>query len=160
VVPDTIGLVKVDLIGCLPDKRVMGHLGVVLPDVEIDQLLEQREAFERMQVKPLVTQRTPECRDHGVAEADLHLGKLTGYTLQASSLEAPSEYLGARATRLVGECFESGEIVFIDAKRNHSGFLFCVGARFESGTVRGVTMDGQRRARLVDLRLTWRCEIK
>ncbi len=37
VVPDTIGLVKVDLIGCLSDKRIMGHLGVVLPDVEIDQ---------------------------------------------------------------------------------------------------------------------------
>ena len=64
--------------------------------------------------------------------------------LQASSPEAPSEYLGARGTRLAGECFEAGEIVLIDAKRNHSAFLFCVGARFESGTVRGVTMDGQR----------------
>ena len=43
-VPDTIGLVKVDFVGRLSDERVMGHLGVVLPDVEIDQLLELREA--------------------------------------------------------------------------------------------------------------------
>ena len=43
-VPDTIGLVKVDLVGCLSDKSVMGHLGVVLFDVEIDQTPELREA--------------------------------------------------------------------------------------------------------------------
>ena len=55
VVPDTVGLVRVDLVGCLSDKRVMGHLGVVLPDVEIDELLELREAFKRMQVEPLMT---------------------------------------------------------------------------------------------------------
>ena len=54
-VPDAIGLVEVDLVGCLSDKSVMGHLGVVLPDVEIDQLLQLREAFERMQVQPLMT---------------------------------------------------------------------------------------------------------
>ena len=54
-VPDTIGLVEVDLVGCLSDKRVVGHLDVVLPDVEIDELRELREAFERMQVQPLMT---------------------------------------------------------------------------------------------------------
>ncbi len=55
----------------------MGHLGVVLFDVETDQTLQLREAVERMQVQPLMTQRTPECLDHGIAEADLHLGEHT-----------------------------------------------------------------------------------
>jgi hypothetical protein len=76
-VPDTIAVVEVRLVGRLSDERVMGHLGVVLPDVEIDQLLELREAFERMEVQPLMAQRPPECLDHGIAEADLHLGKHT-----------------------------------------------------------------------------------
>jgi len=54
-VPDPIGsLVKVHLVGRLSVESVMGHLGVVLVDVEIDQLLELPEAFERMQVQPLV----------------------------------------------------------------------------------------------------------
>ena len=43
---DAIALAEVDLVGRLSDESVMGHLGVVLPDVEIDQLLELREAFE------------------------------------------------------------------------------------------------------------------
>ena len=51
---DTIGLVKVDLVGGLSDKSVMGHLGVALFDVEIDQLLELREAFEQMQEQLLM----------------------------------------------------------------------------------------------------------
>ena len=54
-VPDTIGLVKVDLVGCRSDKSVVRHLGVVLADVKLDQLLELREAVERMQVQPLMT---------------------------------------------------------------------------------------------------------
>jgi hypothetical protein len=45
-VPDTIGVVKVHLVRRLSGKSVMAHLGVVLFDVEIDQLLELREAFE------------------------------------------------------------------------------------------------------------------
>ena len=47
-VPDTIGVVKVHLVGRLSAKSVMGHLGVVLVDVEIDQLLKLRETVERM----------------------------------------------------------------------------------------------------------------
>jgi len=47
-VPDTIVVVKVHLVRRLPTESVMGHLGIVLVDVEIDQLLELREAFERM----------------------------------------------------------------------------------------------------------------
>ena len=54
-VPDPIGaLVKVHLVGRPSVKSVVEHLGVVLVDVEIDQLLELPEAFERMQVQPLV----------------------------------------------------------------------------------------------------------
>ena len=47
-VPDTIGVAKVHLVGRLSDERVMAHLGVVLPDVETDQLRELREALVRM----------------------------------------------------------------------------------------------------------------
>ena len=43
---DAIALAEVDLAGRLADERVMGHLRVVLIDVEIDELLELREAFE------------------------------------------------------------------------------------------------------------------
>jgi len=46
-VPDTIGLVKVHLVGCLSAKSVAGHLGIVLPNVEIDELLELREVSLR-----------------------------------------------------------------------------------------------------------------
>lgn len=46
VVPHTIGLIKVDLVGCLSIEGVMRHLRVVRSDVEIDQLLEFREAVE------------------------------------------------------------------------------------------------------------------
>jgi hypothetical protein len=53
-VPDAIGVAKVHLVGRLSVKSMMGHLGVVLFDVEIDQLFELREAFERMQVQPLM----------------------------------------------------------------------------------------------------------
>ena len=49
-VPDTIGVIEVHLVGCLSAKSIVGHSGVVLLDVEIDQLLELREAVERMQV--------------------------------------------------------------------------------------------------------------
>jgi hypothetical protein len=48
-------LVKVHLVRRLPAKGVMGHSGVVLFDVEIDQLFELRETVERMQVQPLMT---------------------------------------------------------------------------------------------------------
>jgi len=48
VVPDTIGSAEVNLVGRLPAESVMGHLGVVLVDVEIDQLPELPEAVERM----------------------------------------------------------------------------------------------------------------
>jgi hypothetical protein len=54
-VPNAIALIKADLVGCLSDKSVMGHLGVVPFDVEIDHLLELHEAVERMQVQPLMT---------------------------------------------------------------------------------------------------------
>ena len=42
-------------------------------------------------------------------------------TLQASSLEAPSEYLGVRTTGLLDEGIEANEIVFIDSKGDHAG---------------------------------------
>ena len=45
-IADTIGLGKVDLVGCSSVERVMGHLSIVLPNVDIDQLLELPEALE------------------------------------------------------------------------------------------------------------------
>ena len=53
-VPDTIGLAEVRLVGCLSAEGIVRHLGIVFVDVEIDQLLELREAFERMQVQRLM----------------------------------------------------------------------------------------------------------
>ena len=55
-VPDTISVVKIHLVGCLSAESVVRHMGIVLVDVEIDQLLELREAVERMQVQPVVPQ--------------------------------------------------------------------------------------------------------
>ena len=52
--PETIGLVEVHLVGCLSTESIVRHSGIVLVDVEIDELLELREAFERMQVQPLM----------------------------------------------------------------------------------------------------------
>ena len=52
--PDTIGVVKVHLVGCLSAKSVVRHFGVVLFDVEIDQLLELREAVEQLQAQLLM----------------------------------------------------------------------------------------------------------
>ena len=43
---DAIALAEVDLVGRLSIKSMMGHFRVVLPNVEIDELLELREAFE------------------------------------------------------------------------------------------------------------------
>ena len=51
---DTIGVVKVHLVRRVSAKRVVRHFGVVFFDVEIDQLLELAEAFERMQIEPLM----------------------------------------------------------------------------------------------------------
>ena len=45
-VPDTIGVVKVHLVGRLSVKSVMGHFGVALFDVEVDRPLALRTAFE------------------------------------------------------------------------------------------------------------------
>ena len=55
-VPDTIGLIKVDLVGRLSVKSVMGHFGVVLFDVEIDQLLELRD-LHRGRIAPALRGR-------------------------------------------------------------------------------------------------------
>ena len=45
-VSDTIGVAKVHLVRRLSDERVVRHLGIVLFDVEVDQLLKLRETFE------------------------------------------------------------------------------------------------------------------
>ena len=45
-IPDPVGLIEVDLVGRLSIKSMMGHFRVVLPNVEIDELLELPEAFE------------------------------------------------------------------------------------------------------------------
>ena len=46
-VPDTIGLVKVNLVRRLSAKSVMGHSGIVLFDVEIDQLVVPQSVVRR-----------------------------------------------------------------------------------------------------------------
>jgi hypothetical protein len=58
------------------------------------------------------------------------------------------------------EGIESGKVILVDAERNHSRFLLPFDVRFDCGTPLRVTSDGRRWARLVDLTLTRRCEIK
>ncbi len=105
-VSDPIGLIEVDLVGRLSIESVMGHFRFVPVDVEIDELLELREAFERMQVEPLVAQRTPECFDHGIAETDLDLGKHTaadpvGHQLVDSGVDVLHARIGDGGWRVV-----------------------------------------------------------
>jgi hypothetical protein len=128
--------------------------------------------FAKLEVQPVVTGTVPDTFSNGelqqatdpvqIGMKPRHLTKSlrVNGALQASSLEAPSEYLGARATRLAGECFESDKVILVDAEGDHSRFLFPFDVRFDCGTALRVTLDGQRRARLVDLTLTWRSEIK
>jgi hypothetical protein len=89
------------------------------------------DCIAKLDVQPVVTRTVPDTFANGelqqatdpiqIGMKPRHLTKSlrVNGALQANSLEASSEYLGARATRLAGECFESGEIVLIDAKRNH-----------------------------------------
>jgi len=79
---------------------------------------------------------------------------------QANAPETASEHLCARAAGLPCEGIESGKVILVDAERNHSRFLLPFDVRFDCGTALRVTSDGRRWARLVDLTLTRRCEIK
>jgi len=91
-----------------------------------------------------------------------HLGKglsIDGAS-QANAPETASEHLCARAAGLPCEGIESGKVILVDAERNHSRFLLPFDVRFDCGTPLRVTSDGRRWARLVDLTLTRRCEIK
>jgi hypothetical protein len=87
-------------------------------------------------------------------------GLSVGGAFQANAPEAASENLGARSARLGGEGSEADKVILVDAERNHSRFLLPFDVRFDCGTPLRVTLDGRRRARLVDLTLTWRSEIK
>ena len=91
-----------------------------------------------------------------------HRGKglSIGGAFQANAPEAASEHLCVRTARLSSEGIESDKVILVDAERNHSRFLLSLATRLECGTTLRVKLDGQRRARLVDLTLTWRCEIR
>jgi hypothetical protein len=59
----------------------MRNDGVVLLNVEFDELLKGSERVERMQIEPAVLQRPPPGFDQGIGIADLDLGE---YTAQLS----------------------------------------------------------------------------
>jgi hypothetical protein len=127
-----------------------------LPRQAIHCPADVHDRVEELEVQPVVAGTIADAFSNGelqktadpvqVGMKSRHLAKRLRVdgALQASSPEAPSEHFGARATRLVGEGIEADEIVLFDAKRNHSACLFLLAARFESGTARGVTLDGQR----------------
>ena len=66
---------EVHFVGCLPGEGCMWNYGVVLLDVEFDQLLQGSETVERMQIEPAVLERAPPGFDQGIGIADLNLGK-------------------------------------------------------------------------------------
>jgi hypothetical protein len=66
---------EVYFVGCLASEGCMWNYGVVLLDVECDQLLKDSEAVEGMQVEPAMLERPPPCFDHGIGIADLDLGE-------------------------------------------------------------------------------------
>ena len=116
------------------------------PSQSLDGSTHLMGGFANLEVQPVVTgavpdtfsngelQKTADPVQIGMKPRDIGKGLSVDSALQASSLEAPSEHLRSRTTRLAGDCSEAGEIVLIDAKRNHSGFLFPLGVRFECGT--------------------------
>ena len=82
VVSDPIGLVKVDLVGRLSIESVMGHYRVVLPNVEIDQLLELKARFSRassrcdLRLDRAVASRASSRRSIGVGDLGLKRGNV------------------------------------------------------------------------------------
>jgi hypothetical protein len=71
LVRDVSARSEVHLIRRLVAEGGVGEAGVVLLDVERDELPERREAVERVEVEPLVLERSPPGLDHRVRERDL-----------------------------------------------------------------------------------------
>jgi hypothetical protein len=64
---------KEHLVGSLPGKRWVRHLGAVLGNVEFHECTNPRHRVQRVQEEPLMLQGAPERLHHGVGEADLEL---------------------------------------------------------------------------------------
>lgn len=62
---------EVHLIWRLSLKSRMGETSVVFRDVERDESLKRRNRVERVEIEPLMLQRSPPGLNHGVREGDL-----------------------------------------------------------------------------------------
>jgi hypothetical protein len=67
---------EIHLVGCLARESGMRNDGVVLLNVEFDEVLKGSERVEGMQIEPAVLQRPPPGFDQGIGIADLDLGGL------------------------------------------------------------------------------------
>ena len=72
---DALATPEVHLVGGLASEGGVRDDGIVLVDVERDQLLQASESVELVQGQPAMLERTPESLNHGIREADLNLGK-------------------------------------------------------------------------------------
>jgi hypothetical protein len=81
---DLVPTAEVHLIGSLAGEGSVRKDGVVLIDIEGDQLLQCGEGVKLVQVQPGVLERTPPGFDHGIREGHLDLGK---YTAQLTDSE-------------------------------------------------------------------------
>ena len=117
-----------------------------LPSQTLDRTTDLADGVPKLDVQSVVAGAITDAFSNGKLEeaADAvevgvnlrHLGKGLGIggAFQANAPEAPSENLGARAARLVGEGIEADKVILVDAERNHSRFLLPWAARFECRT--------------------------
>lgn len=75
VVEESAGGAEVDLVGRLAAEGRVRHDGVVLVDVEGDEIANSGEAIKLVQVEPVVLQGAPPGLDHGVGGVDIELGE-------------------------------------------------------------------------------------
>src|SRR5664279_3562844 len=72
---DLLAMAEVHFIRRLASEGVMWNDGIVLLDIERDQLLERRECVQLVQKQPAMLHGPPRGLDHGIGIADLDLGK-------------------------------------------------------------------------------------
>jgi len=72
---DLLAMAEVHFIRRLASEGGMWNDGIVLLDIERDQLLERRECVQLVQKQPAMLHGPPQGLDHGIGIADLDLGE-------------------------------------------------------------------------------------
>jgi hypothetical protein len=72
---DLVASAEVHFIWRLASEGGMGNNGIVLLDIERDQLFKRRECVQLVQKQPAMLHRPPQGFDHGIRVADLDLSE-------------------------------------------------------------------------------------